>query len=273
MNILLISTTIVDDTSGIKLERLRNSLINDSGIRFFHAFLFQNTQKVPKELAEFFGEEDLLLATSEIMSLSKARNFLIRQVLQTRDIDEFSFVAYPDDDAWYTRGTIDYLNYISNKNIAIELFISKYSSTPSDFENSLVEDLTVSKLVKNASSNTIFVSKRVFIELGFFDELLGIGAKYNGGEDLDYALRAYLLSDTSLYCDVELIGHRDKDRKISYKYFLGSYIALKRSCGYLGLEVFYQFFRKFLIGVYYIFSKKLSFIVFLELHKNGNKSQ
>ena len=58
-------------------------------------------------------------------------------------------------------------------------------------EHHIDEKAEYKDLVFNASSNTIFISGPIVSDVGFFNENIGVGAKYNGGEDLDYSIRSY----------------------------------------------------------------------------------
>ena len=102
-----------------------------------------------------------------------------------------------------------------------------------------------SELVRNASSNTIFLRGHVITAIGEFDEALGVGTPMGGSEDPDYALRARRVAAKTVYCNAALVGHRDKDSRIRAQYFASSLLVLARHAtnGTWG-----EFLRKIAVG-------------------------
>ncbi len=64
-------------------------------------------------------------------------------------------------------------------------------------------------IISRASSNTTYYRGRVILAVGDFDENLGVGAPYNGGEDTDYALRASYVARSTSFLDAKVIGSPD----------------------------------------------------------------
>jgi hypothetical protein len=87
---------------------------------------------------------------------------------------------------------------------------------------------SVFDVAAKASSNTIFLRSRIVERIGSFNEDLGVGTANNGGEDTDYALRAYSEASKSRFVDQPLVGHRDHDPRLRSHYFRGSLIAIAR---------------------------------------------
>lgn len=266
MKLLLITTTIKGDDSLDKVSRLRNTLSQVGCVHFKHLFLLQNSDKVDGAYASLFSESDVLLATDEIVSLSRARNIMIDYFFDKMREEEFDYIAFPDDDAWYSSGVIEYLvdvseNYDVRK---IDLILTKYGEDTEPYNCKLTSNATANDVVMNASSNTIFISQRVFLQLNKFDENLGVGSRFNGGEDLDYAIRCYNKAEQSLICDLILVGHRNKNNSISSKYYLGSYISIANALKFGFFDFVFIWVRKLLIGFYYIVKLRVGFYHFLK---------
>ncbi len=141
----------------------------------------------------------------------------------------------------------------------VEFFHCRYASDPLGMVESLQAKATTYRdVVHCASSNTMFVSGRIILELEGFNESLGVGARYNGGEDLDFAISAFRLSGKSVFLDEKLVGHRDKVKKYRGRYFVGSALVLKKN-RFVSWSAGYQYLRKLLIGMVLVSRKELPF--------------
>lgn len=194
--------------------------------------------------------------TPSIMSLSKARNILISQA----DLSEGGegIVAFPDDDAWYPDMFLQRLVeiFMPGDN-EVDFFFCRYASKPITWEKQQPAHANLSQTTRLASSNTIFVRESVAARIGGFDELLGVGGRFNGGEDNDYAIRAFLAARRSVFIDCALVGHRDPDPVLRPKYYVGGLIAISRywrrhPAGAIVL------IRKLLVGACHVLARRLS---------------
>lgn len=248
--ILLTTSIIKGDLT--KLQRMIDSLreYNEDGspaIR--HILLLQNTSN---ERADELRIQMNMPAWTELItcpdtiSLSKARNIMLKAIDFARKADRDTVVAFPDDDCWYPAGTLSHLANIFESDV--DFAFCRYGakampiSAVASWQTPGYRDV-----VFNASSNTLFIRASVVARLGAFNEKLGVGAEYNGGEDLDYAIRAYRTAGRVVWSPEILVGHRDKDTSLRGNYFIGSALVL-RDNAFCSIAAAAQFFRKLLIG-------------------------
>lgn len=250
MKILLLTTCIYNENNYKDLIKLYTSLVNDdSEIEFHHCILFQNaSENIEVNLKPSKYYTPHWSCIPDIISLSKARNFLLDEC----DISDYDFISFPDDDCWYPDGFWKKFRKISDR---IDLFYTCFSSNPSLLPFNLTKH-SVFNLVQNASSNTTIYSGDIAINIGKFDENYGVGAPNNGGEDTDFAIRAMLLSKDVIFVDDATIGHRDPLPQFKYKYYKGSLGVLKKHA-FKSIMLNFMFFRKILIGFYYIVFNKI----------------
>jgi hypothetical protein len=252
---IFLTTSIVnDDTS--KLERMIDSIRDyesyaDVSIR--HILLLQNvTQKQACELKHSLNMPTWteLLSVPGIISLSKARNIMLCRLHDVAVSDD-AIIAFPDDDCWYPKNLLKYISNVFTKE-STDFFFCRYGTKISNSTDlPQLQTPGYRDLIFNASSNTLFIRADIVKGVGYFDEQLGVGAKYNGGEDLDYAVRAFRLAKICLWCDEALVGHRDKIEGLRGIYFTGSARVLRLNACYSPIAMFH-FWRKILIGFYLV---------------------
>lgn len=255
--------TVCDVKSG-RLDSLRRLLKSLEGcsVAYDHFILLQNAANF--DYTEFAAEYRFIFSIDGRLSLSSARNYLLsmRSKVQDFPLHEYELVGFPDDDAWYTDGFLLKVNQIiASRNS--DMFVTQYSSLPENLSDRLSENLksiskfSVSDLIANASSNTIFVRGSVVAAVGYFDEQLGLGATINGGEDLDFALRCYIHSKSiPIIFKSPLVGHRSKVKAHRASYFFGSFVAIQKFVAARPIH-FYLLLRKALIGVCLILSREI----------------
>ena len=258
MKVLLLTTCICNAENFKDLQRLILSLNKVNSVYFTHYVLFQNVDNVDFDESEFtalaVNYKLVIERNASIISLSKARNLLIDMAKNSHALEIFDFISFPDDDCWYPDGFWN--NFVNTeKEYGVDLFYTDFSSTPSliDF---LPNQHNTSNLIRYASSNTTIYKSRVFSKVVFFDENYGVGAKNNGGEDLDFAIRANLHADNSYFVNAPLIGHRNPLPEFRYKYFKGSFGILKKH-KFKTKSLFYHFARKFFIGIVFLLNRKI----------------
>ncbi|WP_422473813.1 hypothetical protein [Endozoicomonas sp. ALB032] len=251
MKFLLMTTSILSEKAIKELERLFNSIEESENRleKIKHIVLLQNFT----EEYQFFIEKhsrliDFMTFDSK-MSLSKARNLMLAKARKEGTLTNVDIIAYPDDDCWYTKSFLEYISSIFASKNNLDFLFCKYSSKPVDaLDSNKPKKAKITDLIKNASSNTIFVRSNIAINAGGFDESLGVGTPNNGGEDLDYAIKLFLSSRSTEFIDNELVGHRDKILELKEKYFQGSHIALRKHA-FKKPTLFYQWFRKLIVGI------------------------
>jgi hypothetical protein len=258
--VVLISTTNV---GGGRLEPLRRLLdsvgreiANLPGVRCTHLLLLQgydDLERFRPDLPSFVSAETV----STNVSLSAARNILLRSLAMRSAASPDDIVGFPDDDCWYPNGSLAFIVNQFMENQDLDFWFCRYASDPKSFDaNAVSVSASAHQVVQHASSNTIFVRRRVLEKIGTFDEDLGVGTANLGGEDLAFALGAYASARASRFCDLAGIGHRDKIESLSARYYPGSLLALARHAG-LGGRILSQYFRKIGVGMYLVFKRQL----------------
>jgi hypothetical protein len=229
MNVVLISTSNLSAGRSEALDRMLHSVSNTVARR----------PDVPIKLLLLLQECEsssnfpaFVDATSlpHRVSLSAARNILLSRALSRHLIEPATVVGFPDDDAWYPEGTLDYVVGQFARAPALDLWFCRYSRNPvaptrPAFASRPAQARDV---IRQASSNTMFTRGRVVLSGASFDEGLGVGTPIGGAEDTDFALRAYILGRQSMYLDAPAIGHRDKNRQLRAKYYRGGLLAIAR---------------------------------------------
>lgn len=261
MKTVLLTTSILKGDHPEELHRLYESVCRNSSAKMpvTHVMLLQNPNGVPlPELEDKDHYKILRLESDRVISLSEARNRMLAYVAAQGTINDSDLVAFPDDDCWYPGFSLNYIFSTFVKKPKLDFLFSKYRSHDHEIPTVTLEQHRVAckQVVRNASSNTIFLRGSLLNSNTGFDRNLGVGTKNNGGEDLDYALRSYLKARESCFLDGYTIGHRDKDKSLVGQYYLGSAIVLKR---YM-LEsrgLFFEAMRKFLIGLVLIANQKM----------------
>ena len=252
-------------TELLRLFRSIDDAVATEGVRVRHYVLLQETAALPAALAEWQNAHRTFLLAPTRLSLSRARNLMIHRAHADQAFSETRITAFPDDDAWYPPGFLrmlsDYLGIAS----VPDIFTCRYASQPVRIHPQRQEEvfayLHVSsdrEFVRYASSNTLFLRSALASEVGYFDERLGVGARINGGEDLDYALRAYCLGGThATISTLALVGHRDWSPGVRAQYYTGSLFAIARS-GLGSLPLFVQLLRKVGVGIFFTLRREMS---------------
>ena len=235
------------------LTSISRQAAND-GVRVVHYVLLQRAGQSPAGLsAGQFAHDVRFMRIPGRASLSRARNLLLGQAAQDGMMNRALWVAFPDDDAWYPRGLVRRITELFRDAPGAGLITCDYGSAPAAVgdmpEGGSFAVLGRSgDLVRTVSSNTLFVRAEVARRVGFFDERLGVGASINGGEDLDFALRAFArIAGETLISRATLVGHRDRQPWVRSTYFSGSLFALARSAR-SDRRLWWPFVRKLLVG-------------------------
>ncbi|MBB1477096.1 hypothetical protein ACRN9Z_18960 [Shewanella frigidimarina] len=254
MKVLLLTTCIYNEENYSDFLRLTNSLsLQHDNVVFEHGVLFQDFNLAIKLESDFSRNYTAkFFYIDHIMSLSKARNFLISKYLSL--FTNYDYVSFPDDDCWYPSEFWGWFEKLAKRD-NLDLFYTKFSSQPIQ-ASSISEEHSTYKLVENASSNTTIYASNTISKLKMFDERFGVGSTNNGGEDTDFSVRAMLLSEKIVFINANLIGHRDPIAEFRYRYFKGSFGVLKIHC-FKSLSLFLITIRKFMVGLVFFINKKI----------------
>ena len=253
MKVILLTTTVWSETSLSLLQRLTTSIGQKSNqhLHCHHVMLLQKSPDgTAPELNPSPHHQIDMLTCPDMISLSEARNRMLTHCLQHQLIGPQDVLAFPDDDCWYPENSLSLVVSAFTDNSDLEFFFCKYKNNGHLQVDKIAptKPATATEIVSNASSNTIFLKGSLALKIGGFDRNLGVGAPNNGGEDLDYAIKAFLQASLSCFLPLYLIGHRDKDNSLRGKYFRGSALALRRYF-HKRNGLIYEFIRKMLIGV------------------------
>ncbi|HWV18888.1 MAG TPA: hypothetical protein VNZ68_09980 [Rhodocyclaceae bacterium] len=249
----------------LRLFKSIDDAVATEGVRVKHYVLLQEAVALPDELADWQSQHRIFLLAPTRLSLSRARNLMIHRARADKAFASTRITAFPDDDAWYPPGLLRMLSGYLGIATVPEIFTCRYASNPVHIHpacpNEVFAYLHVSsdrEFVRYASSNTLFLSSALAETVGYFDERLGVGARINGGEDLDYALRAYCLGGTrATISTLALVGHRDWSPGVRAQYYTGSLFAIARS-GLGSLPLFVQLLRKVGVGVFFTLRREMS---------------
>lgn len=261
MDVLLISTTDLEAARGGELQRMLQALsetqraLGDHRLTLY--LLLQNCR--PEKLAALTASLPQfvrLVSTPGRIPLSAARNILLRSALGAGAIDAEALVAFPDDDSWYPAGFLGQVVELFARDPQLDFWYCRYASRPLRISFAR-QDLRVvrgGQIVRDVSSNTMFLRGRVVTAIGEFDEELGIGTPLGGAEDLDYALRAVQVARKTAYRDAALVGHRDKSPAVRTRYYRSGLLVLAR---YARQGVARQLVRKIAVGMYFVLRGQL----------------
>lgn len=263
MKLVLISTSNVESGRIDVLERMVRSVeaaaaVLDTRVSIRILLLLQ---KCPEyrywALSRILPPFVQAIPSTDALSLSAARNLLLSYGTSNGMIDAATIVGFPDDDCWYPPGVLEAVAHVFTTAPQLGLWFSKYSSAPVPISSAERARRALARdVIREASSNTMFVRGRVLRSVPVFDETLGVGTVNGGGEDTEFALRAYLSSAQSLYVPTAVIGHRDKSPQLRPKYYRGGLIALARHARQqprIGVE----FARKLAVGVWLVGTRQL----------------
>lgn len=155
-------------------------------------------RSVPEAVrADYMAREHVLAAIdAPDCGLSRARNigldYLSRTVLRSEDI-----VSFPDDDCVYPLGLIDEV-LVTFRNTTAELLIGSYGENA--IPSAPLRPLNFSIAALKSPSVAMFITWGLLVRVGAFNEGLGVGSSnFNYGEDNDFAIRAFQVTDKSFW--------------------------------------------------------------------------
>jgi hypothetical protein len=247
-----------------ELERLMKSVsaaIADSGLRIRHFLLLQRCSgEMPVLVLPPHAEA---IRISYRVSLSAARNMLLKQAMAGGVLNRSRWLAFPDDDAWYPAGLLKSVNTMFATEPELGILVCRYATEPYTLASlpggiGAAFEPSTRQFVASVSSNTLMIRTGLALSTGYFDERLGMGAPISGGEDLDFALRAYIGGcRKALLFSAELVGHRDRIVWVRSRYYAGSLFALCRSSR-RSMAVAVEAMRKLLVGFYLLLRNELT---------------
>ncbi|MCG6405526.1 glycosyltransferase [Vibrio fluvialis] len=132
-----------------------------------------------------------IIEVNEVIPLSKARNIAISNAC----LSNYNFIAFPDDDCWYSDGLLDNIVKFFRKNQGIDILCANvldpsnnktYGDRPRDSRILISEN----NIFKYPISVGIFIRMSDLINSQiYFDEQLGAGTKIGSGEETELIYR------------------------------------------------------------------------------------
>ena len=258
--ILFITTTDAAGGRRGELERLLSSIEGALAGRDWRMLLLVQRASSGARIAAGIPANVEVGTIPNRVSASRARNLLLHEAREQGLLAEAPLVAFPDDDCWYPDGSLERILNLFRIDQALDFWFCRYASAPQSPARVLSQEMrspSVFQVAAEASSNTIFLRSRIIENLGEFDEELGIGTENNGGEDTDYALRAFRQSRKCRFVNRALIGHRDHNARLRSRYFRGSLIAIARHTAMRPASVA-LLLRKLMVGSFLVATRRMS---------------
>jgi hypothetical protein len=162
--------------------------------------------------------------------LSRARNLALREIASW-ELADSAVIAFPDDDCTWDRSTGPTLQR-EFVDPALGLLLGRYRPVDEDFlpdvYPSVESPLSPRVVMKRSASIIVFTRVSTALQL-YFDEELGVGARYPSAEDSDFALRALALCGSGRYAPDVVCYHRyehvpDPSRKIIAGYIMARHL-------------------------------------------------
>ena len=266
MATLLFTTSDVAGARQWELERLFQSIAdNETASTPIRSYvLLQNcTQERLAQIRAIAPSCCELHACPGRLSLSEARNTLLRLRSATYTPAEDDVIGFPDDDCWLPAGFVGRMNDLFDAKRDLDVFICRMSLDPTaaDFDATTLRRASIPQIVRLSSSNNIFVRGSILARVGMFDPALGVGTSAGSAEDTDFVIRASMEAAFVGLVDRPLIGHREPDRVSAAKYFRGALIVLARHC-WRRPGLMREFLRKLLVGLYFVAERKMTISIF-----------
>lgn len=206
------------------------------------------------------------LCTDKKHSLSQARNICL-DFYKSSQIDS-RYIMFPDDDTTFDESFFKNFSGIVTSNMLIDVLCEGTRIPYISFSGLENGDYTTCH--KHAMSVNMIIKSDNVLEIGGFDELLGVGAKYGAGEDGDYFIRLCNRFGPFVYTDQLWNYHPsadDKYRKISFSRLLRRYktygegviyLLVKHKIYFEAVKCIFSGFAGALIALFFKFNIKLS---------------
>lgn len=176
-------------------ELLKSVSENNFSIKVCIVVLTQNGLDLDTLCYETVWVRILNIKREEQIGLSAARNEMIRYIICNKL--ESKFVMFPDDDTTFDSDF--FLRFFTvtklNRNYLIDVYC--YCTHELFKKNKIREgEILSTKDYLSAMSVNMLLCWEAYQKIGFFDEDMGVGARYGAGEDADYFIRGVNLGLT-----------------------------------------------------------------------------
>ena len=219
-NLIFVTTCVNNDHIG----NLINSIASKSEVKLLVVVVNQGGFKLDFTNCSFDIE---VLKTNQTVSLSKARNIALKHLAE-HNVDS-EYIMFPDDDTTFDDLFFSNLPSIYESGSCFITPIFVEGSKKYYLGKPLEENLRINRGQHSlvGSPNQIILYRR-FKEYVYFNEELGVGAKYGSSEDLDIFLRLNKAGAVYKFTNKLYSYHPDK----TSKYNIPLSKLLKRFLGY-----------------------------------------
>ncbi len=232
-----------------EVEILINSLLNQSYKNFELIIIDQNKHNKIQNIVEKIKNLDIKYVKSDTKGLSFNRNLGLKYC-------NGEIITLVDDDAEYPEDLLERIigEFKKNKEYEILTISTREKNSNKTIHKSPLKDtiLTNRNIFKTAISFTIFIKYKKITDI-YFDEKLGVGARFGSGEESDMLLSLLHKGYTGkyIYNKKLVIYHPYKD-EISdpdrfYSYGLGIGAVLKKELFLRKNKIYLLFYIKSLI--------------------------
>lgn len=172
-----------------EVARLFDSLLNQTYKEFEVILVDQNPDHRVFDIYNQYKEKlQIQYIHTDKKGLSHARNLGLK--CQLHDI-----VAFPDDDCWYAKDILARIDDLFKSNSCDIVTGQPVDAQEKPLVNNYLTtscDVNLRNVWNTAISFTVFLRKSAVIQIGSFDENLGVGCEtiYGSGEETDYLIKA-----------------------------------------------------------------------------------
>lgn len=149
------------------------------------------------------------LSSMSMHSLSNARNRCIEYY--TAQGFKSEYVMFPDDDTTFDEEFFKSFSHVVSSNMLIDVLCTGKKNPYMSFKN--LQDGQLTSYYKYAMSVNMIIRTNNVLEIGGFDELLGVGARFGAGEDGDFFIRVCKKYGSFVYTDKLWNYHPSADSK------------------------------------------------------------
>lgn len=195
-DIIFITTLIKRDA----IEGLLRSFLFNNTVRLGVVIVAQNGIEIDVAPYESLYTKIWVKSILNQVNSSKARNLGIEYVMQEGISGRF--VMFPDDDSSFDAQFFERFNTVTNPKYCYLTDVYQ-TGTKKYFQHIIVRPNRVidKKYWNDVGAVNIILNFRKFSETGYFDENMGVAAKYGAGEDSDYFIRSLVKGAEYKYVD------------------------------------------------------------------------
>lgn len=245
----------------VKIKNTLDSILENKG-NYEIILILQRTDddKVEALKKYFFNENKLHIIIDDGIGISRARNIAIKN----SNGDWFLLL---DDDIYIEKHIIEDISKILDDK---ELFYYG-NAMITDTEEHYVRFYMVDKELSiwdynRVCSISLIINKKVFEEIGLFDENLGSGTIFGSSEESDLILRAFENGFQIKYMKNYIVYHEKAEHTLSKieKYAMGSGALYKKQINCMNVKLYLKFLIDFCIRIIFLLTFKKKRYLFIK---------